>query len=192
MSLVAIALLLACTPTAILDFAIPKWKEDNKVRIEDAYKWIYQATRGGEHAAPDREMAGQRLESEWLSLDKAAMNEPLWERLCKEDSIGRLNLRVYKQRGGKVGDALEAFLTSSREYEETGTNFIDTWLQLGERLRRQPVNALTFVEWTRLDSDVKAKSYPAIHHSKTYEEARHPAYRLVTGVQYQKLRVRLK
>ena len=32
-------LLFTCTPTALLDFAIPKWKADENIRIEDAYKW---------------------------------------------------------------------------------------------------------------------------------------------------------
>lgn len=52
MNMFTAVLVLACTPTALLDFAMPK---DKSVRIEVAYKWIHQATRGGEHAAPDRE-----------------------------------------------------------------------------------------------------------------------------------------
>jgi len=183
----AFALLLACTPTALLDFAIPKWQADKSTHIEDAYKWIYQATRGGEHAAPDREMAKQWLENEWSSLDAPFAKETLWEALCKDDSIGRLNLRVYKQRGGKVDDILDAFLTSAREYKESGTAFVNTWLEFSKRLSKRSVNKLTYGEWARLDAKMKAKSYPAIHHSKAYEDARRPAYRVITGTQYQKV-----
>jgi len=188
----AVALLLACTPTALLDFAFTKWKADKNVRIEDAYKWIDQATRGGEHAAPDREMARQWLETEWASLEKPSANEALWEPLCGDDSIGRLNLRTYKQKGGKFDDVLDAFLASSREYKESGTDFIDTWLQLRDRLRKHPVGELNVKEWTRLDVEMKSKDYPAIHHSKSFEDMRHPAYRVITGPQYEKLRRMLK
>jgi hypothetical protein len=189
---VALALLLSCTPTALLDFAIPKWKTDHAVHIEDAYKWIYQATRGGEHAAPDREMARQWLESEWSALGKPEKDEPLWEPLCKDESIGRFNLRVFRLKGGKMDVVLEAFVTSSREFKESGTSFVDTWLQLGERLRTHPVNVVTYHEWTRLDNEMKPKKYPPLHHSKSYEDKQHPAYRVLTGTQFRTIRRDLK
>jgi len=52
MNVLALTLLLSCLPSALIDFALPKWKADKNVRIEDAYKWTFQATRGGEHAVP--------------------------------------------------------------------------------------------------------------------------------------------
>jgi hypothetical protein len=181
--LLSTILILSCLPSALLDFAMPKWKVDPNVRIEDAYKWIYQATRGGEHAAPDREMAKRWLDKEWTSLGKPAKNEPLWEPLCKDNSIGRLNLRAFKAKGGKMDDILDAFLTSSREFKETGTNFLDTWSDLGKRLTHKAIGSLTFDEWSRLDADEKAKHYPAIHHSATFEAAEYPAYRIITKAQ---------
>jgi hypothetical protein len=187
MNILGLALVLACTPTALLDFALPKWDADKNVHIEDAYKYVYQATRGGEHAAPDRDIARQWLESEWSLLDNPAANEPLWEPLCKDDSIGRLNLRVYKAKGGKIDSVLDAFLASSRAYRETGTNFLDTWSELGRRLRHKPVGSLTLDEWSRLDAEEKAKQYPAIHHSPAFERAEHPAYRIITKAEKEKL-----
>ncbi|MGQ0540786.1 MAG: hypothetical protein ACT4O9_02905 [Blastocatellia bacterium] len=57
MSFLGICLFLACSPTALLDFAVPHWKADSKMEMQDAYKWLHQATRGGEHAAPDADSA---------------------------------------------------------------------------------------------------------------------------------------
>ena len=109
MTLLVSFFLLICTPTALLDFAIPKWKADTKVRIEDAYKWTYQATRGGEHAVPDEESAREWLDGEWSGQGKPPANEPVWGPLCPGGEIGRLNLRTFKAKGGKADDLLVAF-----------------------------------------------------------------------------------
>jgi hypothetical protein len=176
-----LALFLACTGASLLDFAVAKWQADKNVRIEDAYKWIYQATRGGEHAATDIEMARHWIDAEWKTLDKPEGDEPLWEPLCKDGSIGRLNLRVFKAKGGKADDVLDAFLTGGREFKETDTAFLDAWNLLGERLKKNAWTGLTYAEWLRLDREMSAQKYPAIHHSKTYEDTRRPAYRIITA-----------
>ena len=188
----ATILFLTCTPTALLDFAIPKWKADKNVRIEDAYKWTYQATRGGEHAVPDKESTKNWLDNEWQTLGKPAANEPVWEPLCSGEEIGRLNLRPFKEKGGKEDDLLDAFLASSREYKATVESFTDAWAALGKRLKKKRVGKLTHKAWAKLDAEMKAKNYPAIHHSESYEKANHPAYRVLTSGEMQKLLTNLK
>lgn len=189
----ALALLLTCTPTALFDFAIPKWKADKNVRIEDAYKWTYQATRGVEHAVPDEESARKWLNDEWQTLRNPKANELFWEPLCPGGEIVRLNLRPYKAHGGSnPDDVLEAFLASSREFKATVSSFTDAWMELGERLKKQSVGKLDYKGWARLDAEMKAKNYPAIHHSKKYEKAHHPAYRILTQGEKQKLSAHLK
>ncbi len=142
MNFLALTLLLSCLPSALIDFALPKWKADRNVRIEDAYKWTFQATRGGEHAVPDTGSARKWMMGEWESLTEKT--EPIWEPLCKGDEIGRLNLRPFKARGGNA-------------------------------------------DWLKLDAEMKAKNYLAIHHSKAYDEAVQPAYRILTRMEMKKL-----
>ena len=192
MQVFALTLLMVCTPTAILDLALPKWRADRNVRIEDAYKWIYQATRGGEHAAPNHKMARQWLENEWSSLGQPDAREKLWQPLCKDESIGRLDLRVFKAKGGKIDDVLAAFLTSSREYNDTGSSFLDAWSAFGERLKRHPVGSISSEDWSRLDAEMRVQNYPASHHSRTFESAEHPAYRVITKAEKTGLIQRLK
>ena len=187
MHFLALALVLACTPTALLDFAIPKWKTDEAVRIEDTYKWLYQATRGGEHAAPDREGAKQWLDGEWSSLAAKQKGEKLWEPLCPGGEIGRVNLRAFKDARGKEDDVLDAFLLSAAEYRGTADEFIAAWNELGKRLKKRPVGEIKLAEWTRLDAEMRAKNYPAVHHSENYNTIRSPAYRIITRVQWRKL-----
>jgi hypothetical protein len=187
MQLAVVLLMLSCLPAALLDFAIPKWKADPNVRIEDAYKWTYQATRGGEHAVPDRESAGQWLANEWQTMSSEPKGEDEWVPLCPGGEIGRLNLRPFRERGGKQNDLLEAFLASSREYKTVPQTFIDAWVELGNRLKKKPAGNITYKDWHRLDAEMKAKGYPATHHSNEYEKANHPAYRIITREQMRRL-----
>ena len=190
MHLLSTFLILSCLPSALLDFALPKWKADKNVRVEDAYKWAYQATRGGEHGIPDEESARKWLDKEWLTLGKPMTNESLWEQLCPGGDIGRLNLRPYKSQNGKEDDLLEAFLASSREYRTEQSSFTDAWLDLGKRLKKKRAGKLDHKAWKKLDTEMKAKNYPAIHHSEIYEKAHLPAYRVLTKSEVQKLLAR--
>ncbi|MEQ1643959.1 MAG: hypothetical protein ABL959_10985 [Pyrinomonadaceae bacterium] len=180
MSSIALSFLLFCTPAALLDYVIPRWKADPNTRIEDAYKWTYQATRGGEHAAPSRDAAGKWLDDEWGSMGDEPQNENEWIALCPGGEIGRLNLRPFKARGGKTDDILDAFLNSSRTYRPEPKAFTDAWGELGARLKKQGFGSVTHKDWQRLDGEMKKKDYPAIHHSEQYKKTYKPAYRIIT------------
>lgn len=183
MHALALALLLVCAPTALIDFAIPKWKADKSVRMQDAYKRLYQATRGGEHAVPDRQSARTWLDNEWSNLEAAQQGEITWEPLCPGGEIGRLNLRPFRAAGGNADELLDAFLASARDYKAEPSAFTDVWSELGKRLKKQSIGALDHKAWEKLDAEMKKKNYPAIHHSDEYQEANHPAYRILTGDQ---------
>lgn len=187
MNILTITFLLACTPTALLDFAIPKWKADKHMRIEDAYKWTFQATRGGEHAVPDRGSARKWLEREWQSMRDEPMDKVEWSPLCPGGDIGRLNLRSFKARGGEADDILDAFLASASEFRSEPKDFTDAWTELGKRLKKRKIGMLEYGEWQRLDAEMKVKNYPAVHHSEVYNKAYSPAYRILTLEQARKL-----
>lgn len=176
-----------CKPVELIEFALPKWEADPNVRIEDAYKWIFQATRGGEHMTPSRESATKALEIEWGNSEPAADVEALWEPLCPCEGIGRLNIRPFKARGGQVDDLVEAFLTSSRTFTGHPDALISAWRELGNRLEPQPSGGLDYDSWSSLDADLSTKSYPAIHHSMDYRAARRPSYRILTTASLHRL-----
>ncbi|CAN5464925.1 hypothetical protein BH10ACI3_BH10ACI3_09020 [soil metagenome] len=187
MKVLALTLILSCLPSALIDFALPKWKADKSVRIEDAYKWTYQATRGGEHAVPDTASARKWLDSEWEALGAPDGKEKIWEPLCPGGDMGRLNLRPFRNSGGKPGDLIDAFLASSREYRSDGTNFVTAWNELGKRLIKRTYGNLNHRSWAKFDAEMKAANYPAIHHSETYEKVNHPAYRILTAAEMIKI-----
>jgi hypothetical protein len=192
MKFLALSFILLCAPGALLDFAVKQWKADPAVEMQDAYKWLFQATLGGEHAVPGEDMAREWLEGEWKTLGVPPEKEPLWQPLCKDESIGRLNLRVFSAEDGKMNDVLTAFIESSKKFDRNKENFIVAWNELGKRVKKKPQGKLTRAEWEKVDTEMKAKDYPAIHHSKNYEDARHPAYRILTAGQYKKIISNLK
>jgi len=179
--------LLGCTPQALVRFALAQWQTDPQVRIEDAYKWIYQATRGGEHAVPDEQMAQDWLDEEWRALGDPNPAEPLWQPLCPDGELGRLNLRAFRARGGKKEDLLAAFVRSSRSFRSDESHFIAAWNELGRQLKRRSYGGVSWRDWRRLDLKMRAAGYPAIHHSQIYQQNRQPSYRVLTGEEAQKL-----
>jgi len=156
------------------------WGADAALEIADAYKWIYQATEGGEHAAPSRAEAAAWLEQEWATLGAPLPGEALVEPLG-DSGIVRLNLRPFRARGGDPARLIDAFLASAAEVRPDPERFSREWHALGDALRRGPVGRLTRAAWEALDAETAPQSYPAVHHSATYDRLRRPAYRVLTA-----------
>ncbi len=165
---------------ALLPFALSSFAADPETRIEDAYKWLFQAASGGEHAIPDEESAREWLEQEWESLGSTRPGEPLEVPLRPDGALLRLNLRPFRDHGGSPEELLRAFLRSARTFAPEPGFFRATWAALGTALALHPLGFLTEDEWTRLDTAMRAKGYPAVHHSPAYVAARHPSYRVLT------------
>ena len=177
----------ALSVRALLAFSLDAFAADSETRIEDAYKWLFQAANGGEHAVPDEESARAWLEQEWASLGPTSTGELLVVPLRPDGAIVRLNLRPYRDRGGRPGALLDAFLRSARAIEPAPDLFRESWSALGERINSQPLGPLNGAEWRRLDAAMRAKGYPAVHHSRTYASARRPAYRVLTKDEAERL-----
>ena len=150
--------------------------------MRDAYKWLYQATRGGEHDAPSREEAEQWLLCEWEELGAPLPDEPVVEPLGT-GGIVRVNLRPYRLAGGDRSALLSAFLLSAAAFRPDRNAFERMWLALGDGLRAGAIGRLTRAGWEQLDAETRPHGYPAVHHSDTYAKIRRPAYRVLTADQ---------
>ena len=165
----------------VTSFAAAALRADPEVRIEDAYKWLFHATRGGEHAIRDEAAVRTWLEREWTSLGPSETGEPLAVSLRPDGALVRLNLRPFKDRGGRPEALLAAFLRSARSFQGGSEPFEAAWRVLGQRLAGSPSGPLDGAAWRRLDAEARAKGFPAWHHSDAYSAARRPAYRVLTG-----------
>jgi hypothetical protein len=166
------------------------WRSDPAVEIQDAYKWIYQATQGGEHAVPSPEQAAAWLQKEWAALDSDPSDEPLVEPLG-DSGIVRLNLRPYRAAGGAPEALVAAFLRSAAAFKPDREEFERTWIQLGERLRQGAIGRLTRAAWERVDAEARPSGYPAVHHSAGFNASRRPAYRVLTETEARRMLVSL-
>lgn len=165
----------------LVSFALDTLEGRPEARIEDAYKFLYQATRGGEHAAPDEASARAWLARDWASLPAAgaATEEPALEWLRHDGALVRVHLRPAKAQGVTEAAVLQAFLASARAVRMDASGFTYAWQALGERLRQRPQNHLTRAAWDALDVAMLPKGYPAVHHSPPYVAAYEPAYRVM-------------
>ena len=164
-------------------FFLAQARADPEIRIEDAYKWLFHATRGGEHAVVNESAVRAWLEEEWAGLDPPHPDEPLWAPLDAEGRVGRLNLRPYRAQGGSPDALHEAFVAGAGSFEASPARFRAAWKALGQSLKRRPQGPLTRGEWERLDAVARRKGYPARHHSRHYAEVRRPAYRVLPAAQ---------
>ena len=182
-------LLCACSrsPNPDAVFFLVQARSDPELRVEDAYKWLVHATRGGEHAVENEFAVRQWLDQEWASLGPPLPGEPLWISLSPDGRIGRLNLRPFRAQGGSPDALLAAFILGAQSFDASPSRFLAAWKALGRSLRNESVGHLSFADWRRLDRLMRAKNYPAIHHSPAYAAARSPAYRVLPLPQAQPL-----
>ena len=183
----AFVFLFSAAPNPDAAFFLEQARADPEIRIEDAYKWLFHSTRGGEHAVANEFAVRKWLENEWATLGPPQPNEPLWTPLAADGRIGRLNLRPYKARGGSPDALHAAFVEGARSFDASPARFRRAWNALGRELKKQPVGHLTAADWRRFDRDLRAQGYPACHHSDAYAEARRPAYRVLPLAQAQPL-----
>ena len=168
-------------------FFLAQARAEPEVRVADAYKWLVHVTRGGEHAVADGFAVRKWLENEWATLGPPQPDEPLWVPLTADGRIGRLNLRPYRAQGGAPEPLLAAFLASAESFDASPARFRAAGKALGRALKMNPQGHLTYSDWRRLDREMRAQGYPACHHSPEYEQARHPAYRVLTAMEARKL-----
>ncbi len=155
--------------------------------IEDVYKWLFQAARGGEHAVPSEEAARKWLEAEWGRLGPPLPGEPLVVSLRPDGAVVRLNLRPFKAAGGDPETLLRAFLSSARSFVPDPELFVAAWRAFGRGLTGGEANGRNAGAFEELDRSSEKAGWPARHHSLGYAHARAPAYRVLTGAEAERL-----
>jgi hypothetical protein len=145
--------------------------------IQDAYKLIYQGNFGVAHILQDTDHARQFLKNEVNSIEKSD-NEPLIEQISVYTNLVRINLRPFKKSGSSVATLFEVMTRSVEETKVDRQIFLSQWGEFMEAVK-QGIIKFDLPELKTFDQKVKAKNYPAVHHSPEYRKANKPAYRVV-------------
>jgi hypothetical protein len=149
------------------------------MRIEDAYKWLFHATLGGEHAVEDWKSVDHWMAREWATLGAPRHEEPWIEHLTPDGRLIRVNLRPYHALGGDRDMLTGLFFASAQYFQAKKDDFVREWTALGAYLRHCTFDHLSFRAWSRLDRETRRAGYPAIEHSDFYLKHEMPAYRVV-------------
>lgn len=144
---------------------------------QDVYKLVFQSAMGSRHAALDSAMAAAWLAREIATLAPGPP-EPVIDTISPDDGIVRVNLRPYLAAGGSPDALLDAFVRTAREYDGSPAR-LRRELAAVERLAGEGAIPLSPSALRRYFQRMRAQGYPAVDHSPAYEEAYHPAYRVV-------------
>jgi hypothetical protein len=150
-----------------------------KVEIQDLYKFAFQAAMGNEHIMADTAMVRSYLQEEWNTTDTSSM-QPLAEYLSSDSSIVRINLRPYKQRGGNIEKLVAAMIQTAKEIQPS-VLLLKIYLGTIITLADDAIIPFEVKDVKIYFQEMEKKNFPAVHHSKRYEEFYHPAYRVIAG-----------
>ncbi|MCI0696545.1 hypothetical protein L0337_31655 [candidate division KSB1 bacterium] len=154
------------------------------MRIEDAYKLIYQGALGIEHLLTDTTAAINYLHDEWNKIP-ANEDEPLYEMISPDSQWVRLNLKPYKAAGGHVEAVWRAMLRSSRTATDQ-KEFLQRWQEFISLVNEKKL-PFDSQELRDFDNRIALAHYPLTHHSQEYTRAYEPAYRVLLFVEARRL-----
>ncbi len=149
----------------------PRW------RAEDLYKLIHQAAMGSEHAIQNEENVARYLQNELNDLPEGP-SEPLVDPISGDGQILRVHLRPFIKRDLDPQILLHAFIQTAKEFHGEKTH-LDEYAQAGIELIGQSKFSFTENDFQQLFAKMKAKNYPALHHSAPYKKHYSPAYRVI-------------
>lgn len=162
--------------TDLLRFSLEQWHRTPEMEIADAYKWLFHAALGGEHAIRSEDGPRRWMVAEWPTLTEPQPGEQEIEWLNPAQTLARVHMRPYRARGGDPETLLRSFVDSARSFHGDPNAFIEVWRELGTRISE---SAFQTKDWHAFDEAAKAANYPAVHHSSRYEQVYRPHYRVV-------------
>jgi hypothetical protein len=144
---------------------------------QDIYKLLFQGVLGPEHLIASAEGFIRRLEQECLSLRPGA-GDVLFEPVRPDDLLVRVNLRPYLAAGGHPVHLAEACYETARMSWGTLDDLETVWEQVAGAVRGELLKGPSAAEMNTFSQRLKELGFPPFHHSQTYRDAYHPAYRL--------------
>ena len=159
------------------EFLLCHFKTYPQLRIEDIFKFLYQSAFGCEHLLPEPEAAAEfiRKEAAGMAEHSGALIEALDGPYC------RVSLDYVRQ--GLAPDTLAKLLFLSAVHEPTGKAALAEKLQCAKDLVFDGALPFTPQEFLDAVTQWEARGCPPLHHSETFRQNYHPAYRLI-GAQY--------
>jgi len=152
------------------------------MQVRDVYKMLYQAYLGIGHLIASPEQALRSLHEElarFADAPDACEDEPLWESISPDDTVGRLNLRPFRRLGLEADALSRALVAFAERPPGDWRDLAHSWAVVG-RLIRDGVLPFGRASFRGFTSYVLREHYPAVHHSRQYRTEYRPAYRVLS------------
>lgn len=145
------------------------------MQAQDAVKLCYQAAFGAEHLLRDQAAAYRYLEQEYETLE--ADSSPLYEQI--HPNVCRVNLAAWKREHLPLEWLFHMFAETAANPLNNGEQVFRDCLDMVGRLFREQAAKITSDQWDGFLSKYPVYRPEAVHHSESYRNSEHPAYRLV-------------
>ena len=147
------------------------------MQLEDFYKLVHQAHFGPGHMVPDAAVAAAGLMNEAKDLGDGPV-EPMFDPITPNGSVVRVHLRPYLAYGGSLDQLAGSFIRTANSFRGSGDELMECW-GLVVALATEGLIPFSREEATRVWQIVQTNRFPAVHHSPTFQQAYHPAYRVI-------------
>ena len=147
----------------------------------DAVKLCYQASFGAEHLLLDITAAREYFDDEFLAVNGDANR--LFEQISPD--YYRVNLTAWKHKSLPQSWLFEMFRMTAANGKNSGIQFSDC-LGAMETLVKNNEAPFTLSAWNDFFQTYDVTAPTPVHHSETFRQHEHPAYRIVAA-QYVKL-----
>ena len=144
--------------------------------LQDIYKSFYQEHFGPGHIISDTASARRYLMRELSEMGKT--QSPYFEPTGRQGDYIRVYLSVVSDSLITAEQLLDAFVRSANSWQEPTVSWMEKWETIVSIIQANKIELEGFETDLPLLTEV-ARNNQAVHHSRRYNEAYHPHYRIV-------------
>ena len=144
--------------------------------LQDIYKSFYQEHFGSGHIISDTASARRYLMLELSEMGKTA--SPYFEPTGSQGDYVRVYLSAIADSLITAERLLDAFIRSANLWQEPAASWLDKWEAIVSIIQTNKMEIGNFETDLPLLTEA-ARNNQAVHHSRRYNEAYHPHYRIV-------------
>ena len=144
--------------------------------LQDIYKSFYQEHFGPGHIISDTASARRYLMKELSEMGKTA--SPYFEPTGSQGDYVRVHLSAVADSLITAEQLLDAFVRSANSRHEPAVSWLEKWEAIISIIQANKIELEGFETDLPLLTEA-ARNHQAVHHSRRYNEAYHPHYRIV-------------
>ena len=146
-----------------------------RLEVSDIFKFIFQSAFGCEHLVSSEERALNYIKEELkrVSVDEAPRVDKL------DGNYSRVYLSCLNDE--VTPEVMAKYFCLSAKIEPDGKEKLLEKIAVARELILDGTIPLSLSDFDELHEKWREAGYPAIHHSKAFREAYHPAYRVIAN-----------